>query len=390
MLLLGALAAAVGCSGTRPAESVLPTDSSIVVDTSGDSSSTDGTGPVSLRLVLVAGGLESPVYLTSPADDARLFVVELAGRIRVIRDGRLLDAPFLDLRGNVSTGDERGMLSMAFHPSYASNGFFYTYYTDRDGDIRVERYTVSSNPDIADAASVHRILTIEHSRFSNHNGGLVRFGPDGMLYLGVGDGGGAGDPDGRAQNRADILGKVLRIDVNSGDPYGIPSGNPFPERGEVWNYGLRNPWRFAFDQGLLYIADVGQDEYEEISVVPASKPGFNLGWNIMEGRHCSGGGESCNQAGLTAPVIEYTHADGCSITGGAVYRGAIREIRGHYFYSDYCAGWLKSFRYVNGQATDQRTWNVENVGLIPSFGEDAARELYLLAASGSIYRIQKQ
>ena len=246
-----------------------------------------------------------------------------------------------------------------------------------------------------------RILTITHRAFSNHNGGLVAFGPDGFLYIGIGDGGVGGDPLGNGQNLNALLGKLLRIDVrnaSASQPYAIPSLNPFVGQanrlGEIWAYGLRNPWRYAFDAatGFLYIADVGQDRIEEVNVAAAATAGLNYGWNITEGSLCYPG-DPCNKQGLTPPVLEYAHdaSGGCSITGGRVYRGsAIPELRGRYFYSDYCSGWLRSFVYSNSAATEQIDWNIVNAGQIFSFGEDAQKELYLLASTGSVYKIVRQ
>jgi glucose/arabinose dehydrogenase len=362
-------------------------------------SSDSGTGPsplpgdFTIQLIEVASGLSSPLYLTSPANDSRLFVVEQAGRIRIIKNGQVLAQPFLDIVSRVSSGGERGLLSVAFHPSYAANGFFYVNFTDLAGDTRVERFNVSSNPDVGDASSSKLILGVTQP-FANHNGGLNLFGPDGMLYIGLGDGGSSGDPQGNGQRTNTLLGKILRIDVDNGDPYSIPSGNPFANqsgaRPEIWAYGLRNPWRFSFDRtaGLLFVADVGQGSLEEIDVVPTTRAGVNYGWNIMEGSSCFGSG-SCSTAGLEPPVIEYNHSGGaCSVTGGYAYRGsAIPELAGHYFYSDYCAGFLRSFLYSNGAATDQRTWDVGTIGSVTSFGEDAAGEMYIVVQQGRVYRI---
>jgi glucose/arabinose dehydrogenase len=362
-------------------------------------SSDSGTGPsplpgdFTIQLIEVASGLSSPLYLTSPANDSRLFVVEQAGRIRIIKNGQVLAQPFLDIVSRVSSGGERGLLSVAFHPSYAANGFFYVNFTDLAGDTRVERFNVSSNPDVGDASSSKLILGVTQP-FANHNGGLNLFGPDGMLYIGLGDGGSGGDPQGNGQRTNTLLGKILRIDVDNGDPYSIPSGNPFANqsgaRPEIWAFGLRNPWRFSFDRtaGLLFVADVGQGSLEEIDVVPTTRAGVNYGWNIMEGSSCFGSG-SCSTAGLEPPVIEYNHSGGaCSVTGGYAYRGsAIPELAGHYFYSDYCAGFLRSFLYSNGAATDQRTWDVGTIGSVTSFGEDAAGEMYIVVQQGRVYRI---
>ena len=347
---------------------------------------------VSLTLQEVASGLNGPVYATSPSSDARLFIVEQPGRIRIVQGGSLLATPFLDITSRVGTGGERGMLSVAFHPQYAANGFFYVYFTGTDGAIRVERFTVSANANAANAASAKVILTVPHPR-SNHNGGLAMFGPDGMLYLGLGDGGGGGDPDLNGQNVNSLLGKLLRIDVNSGDPYGIPSGNPFATRTdarrEIWAYGLRNPWRFAFDRsaGNLYVADVGQNALEEVNVVASTRAGVNYGWNITEGSSCYNAG-SCNRNGLELPVLEYGHGNNqCSVTGGFVYRGtAIPQLAGTYFYADYCAGWVKSFTY-NGSASDQRDWNFGSIGNVTSFGEDSSGEIYITSSNGRVYKI---
>jgi glucose/arabinose dehydrogenase len=351
-------------------------------------------GPeVVLGVQEVATGLSSPLYLTSPPGDARLFVVEQPGRIRIIKNGQLLPTPFLDITSRVSSGGERGLLSVAFHPAYAANGFFYVNFTDLQGNTRVERFIVSGNPDVANASSSKLILAVTQP-FANHNGGLNVFGPDGLLYIGLGDGGGAGDPQHNGQNLNTLLGKILRIDVDNGDPYSIPFTNPFVARagarGEIWAYGLRNPWRFAFDRlgGLLYVADVGQDRFEEVDVVVSTRGGVNYGWNIMEGQACFGA-SSCSQADLEVPPLVYDHSAGaCSITGGYAYRGsAIPEITGHYFYSDYCAGFLKSFRYQNGQALEQKTWSVGALGNVTSFGEDSAGELYMTSTNGKVYKI---
>ncbi len=363
-------------------------------------SSTDSTRPTeipasfALAVQRIATGLSIPVYLTSPPGDARLFVVELGGKIKIVENGALLATPFLDISARISTGGERGLLSVAFHPSYKTNGFFFVYFTATNGDIRIERYSVSANPDVANAGSSKLIITAPHSSASNHNGGLAMFGPDGKLYLGLGDGGGGGDPFGNSQNKATPLASILRIDVDNGDPYSIPAGNPYigvsGAKQEIWAIGLRNPWRYAFDRttGLLYIADVGQDKFEEVDVVPATQAGVNYGWNVMEGLSCYNA-TTCNQTGFQPPVFDYSHSDGsCSITGGLVYRGsALPQIAGHYFYSDYCLGFLKSFRYANGAVADARTWSVGSLGNVTSFGEDAAGELYVTSSNGSVYKL---
>ncbi len=371
-----------------------------VTDPAGATASASTTATISaaaptIGVQPIVSGLSNPLFLTAPASDSRLFIVEKPGRIRIVENGSLLQAPFLDLAGQVSTGFEQGLLGLVFHPSYASNGFFYVYYTAPNGDIRVERYTRSgANPNLANAASAHLIITVPHSSETNHNGGMLAFGTDGKLYIGTGDGGGGGEPDGNGQNRDVLLGKLLRIDVDGGDPYAIPLDNPFVGRAgrdEIWALGLRNPWRWAFDRvaGLLYVADVGQGAWEEVNVVPAATGSLNYGWDVMEGLHCHEPLSGCNQTGLTLPVLEYGHTGGaCSITGGFVYRGAaIPSLQGTYFYADYCAGWVRSFRYANGAATDQKDWDFGDLDNILSFGEDAAGELYILSSNGTVYRI---
>lgn len=345
-----------------------------------------------LALETVASGLDQPLYLTAPAGDPRLFVVEQPGRIKIVKDGRLLPAPFLDLTDRVRSGGERGLLSVAFHPRYGENGFLYVDYTDLRGNTRVERYTVSRDPDRADPASARLVIAIDQP-FANHNGGLVMFGPDGMLYVGMGDGGSGGDPYGNGQNRGTLLGKLLRLDVDRATPYAVPADNPFAAgrdgRGEIWAWGLRNPWRYCFDpaSGLIYIADVGQNRWEEIDVQPAARGGLDYGWNVLEGSHCYRASD-CDRTGRVAPVLEYGHDQGCSVTGGFVYRGRrIPSIAGRYFYADYCRGWIRSFKYERGVVTEQRVWPDLAPGQVTSFGQDAAGELYVCAQGGTVYRL---
>ena len=355
-----------------------------------------GTVPVGLQEV--ASGLSFPLYLTAPVGDpSRLFIVEKGGAIRVIKDGALLPTPFLDLTAKVSTGGEQGLLGLAFDPEYATNGRFVVHYTDVNGNTVVSLFRVAAgDADRADPASETVVLTAEQP-FSNHNGGQILFGPDGMLYIGLGDGGSEGDPGGRGQSLADLLGSILRVDVRSGTGYTVPPDNPFVGQAgaspEIWNYGLRNPWRFTFDPatGDLYIADVGQNAWEEVDVVRAAEGagrGANFGWNVTEGRHCYVNA-GCDQSGFTLPVLEYGHGEGCSITGGFVYRGAaIPDLQGHYFYADYCRGWVRSFRLQDGQAVELQQWpTLAPGGTIPSFGQDAAGELYVLTAEGRVFRI---
>lgn len=362
---------------------------------------TTPTPPATFALALqtVASGMDQPVYLTAPTGDARLFIVERPGRVRILANGAVLAQPFVDISGKTTVSGERGLLSVAFDPNYAQNGRFYLYYTDTTGDIAIDRMTVSSDANTANPASAVRLLTIPHPGFSNHNGGQLAFGPDGYLYLGTGDGGGAGDPAGNAQNLNVLLGKMLRLDV-SGAAYTIPPDNPYVgqagRRGEIWASGLRNPWRFAFDrtERLLYIADVGQGEREEVDIAAVAQAGNNYGWRTMEGTACYNAA-ACDKSGLFIPQFEYQHGandvNGCSITGGYVYRGAaLPELAGQYLYSDYCKGFLKSFTYRNGVAGAVTTWEVGNIGNVVSFGEDAAGELYMLSSNGRVYRITRK
>ncbi|HEY6059773.1 MAG TPA: PQQ-dependent sugar dehydrogenase [Gemmatimonadales bacterium] len=363
--------------------------------TSGGPGPRPGPGPGdSAALQLVSSDFAAPVFVTAPPGDTnRLFVVEQGGTIRVLHHDSLRVTPFLDVSGHIVSGGEQGLLSLAFHPSYAQNGRFFVYFTDKHGDTRVVRYQVSADPDIADSTSGDTILAAPQP-FSNHNGGLLLFGPDGKLYVGLGDGGSGGDPLGNGQNLGTVLGKILRLDVDIAAPY-IPADNPFVRtagaRGEIWLYGLRNPWRFSFDRATadLYVADVGQSAWEEVDVLPSGGPGGqNLGWNVMEGNHCYAA-SSCDRTGLLPPVAEYTHSDGCSVTGGYVYRGTrVLALQGVYLYGDFCSGWVRSFRYANGLATEPREWPALAVsGGLSSFGEDPRGDVYLTTLSGSLYRI---
>ena len=359
--------------------------------------------PGGYAAVLVAQGLSDPVALVAPpGDTTRLFVVEKTGRVRILRGGALLPRPFLDLSGRVSRGSEQGLLDLEFHPSYASNRRFFVHYTDVSGDTRVVELQASDDPD--SAAAAERVILSVDQPYSNHNGGELAFGPDGKLYIGLGDGGSGGDPQGNGQNLGALLGKILRIDVDAGTPYGIPADNPFVSRagarGEIWSYGLRNPWRFSFDAetGAMWIGDVGQNAWEEIDVEPAGQGGRNYGWNRMEGSSCYPPGSSCNQTGLSLPVAEYGHGDGCSVTGGFVYRGPdLPELRGAYFYGDYCTGLVRSLRWVNGGATDPRDWTATlrtrgggPMAGLSSFGVDGRGELYLVLLTGEIYRLGRR
>jgi glucose/arabinose dehydrogenase len=387
------LSGTLNWSASVPVQSgIVTADSTAVVNISYSSS----TVALALREVASVNGA---VFLAAPAGDTRQFIVERSGRIFVLQDGVLLATPFLDIRNRVAASGEGGLLSMAFHPRYASNGWFFIYYTDAANQIVVERHSTSSgNRNLAEASAVLEIIRIPHPGATNHYGGLVSFGPDGYLYLATGDGGGAGDPQGNAQNPNSLLGKMLRLDVadaRGAQPYLVPPSNPFVgqsgRRAEIWALGLRNPWRYAFDGERLYIADVGQAKREEVDIVAASQAGLNYGWNTMEGTLCYNAA-ICNTNGLTLPAFEYDHGsnniNGCSITGGFVYRGkAIPELAGRYFYSDYCGAYLKSFLYKDNRAGEQTSWSIPNIGAVQSFGQDGDGELYLIASSGKLYRI---
>jgi hypothetical protein len=351
-----------------------------------------------IALRQITSGLAFPLYLTAPPDDvSRLFVVEKGGRIRVIRNDSLLATPFLDLTGKVSTGGEQGLLGLAFHPAYAQNRVFVVNYTNPQGDTRISTFRAGPDPEVADASSEQVVLAVDQP-FANHNGGMLAFGPDDRLYIGLGDGGSGGDPQGNGQNRNVLLGKILRLAIDNDGNASVPADNPFVgqagARPEVWSYGLRNPWRFSFDRatGDLYIGDVGQNELEEINASTDAAQfgrGANFGWNIVEGTECFSPASGCDRAGLSSPVLVYGHEQGCSVTGGYVYRGsAIPSLAGHYFYADYCAGWVRSFRLTGPAPADEREWTaLRPGGQIPSFGEDARGELYIISASGTVHRI---
>src|SRR5262245_30355391 len=376
----------------------------------GDGGSPDGlVGGLRLQQVGTALGLNFPLFLTAaPGDAARLFVVEKEGVIKIIdvASQQTLPAPFLDLTGQVSTADEQGLLGLAFHPNYSVNGFFYVNLINLSGDTEIRRYQVSSDPNVADPASVQVVLAVDQPDGStNHKGGWLGFGRDGLLYAALGDGGGSGDPNGSGQNLDSPLGKILRLNVDADDfpadgarNYGVPPTNPFagatPGLDEIWSYGLRNPWRPSFDRatGDLYIADVGESQREEVNVATAASGGgggVNYGWNTTEGSLCFQPSAGCNMGGLTLPILEYDHTQGCSITGGYVHRGAaIPALRGTYFYGDFCSGFVRSFRFANGAASEQNDWAaLRPTGGITSFGEDAAGELYIVTAAGGVFRI---
>lgn len=347
-----------------------------------------------IHLDEITDGIEHPVLATHAGDNSgRLFIVEQSGKIRILSNGELLATPFLDITDRILCCGESGLLGLAFPPSYGVNKFhFYVNYTDTTGNTIVSRFALLSTNQ-ADPDSEEILLEIEQP-FKNHNGGHLAFGPDGMLYIGVGDGGSGGDPLGSGQNLNSLLGKMLRIDVESNDtPYAIPADNPFVGlqnvRPEIWSYGLRNPWRFSFDRfnGDLYIGDVGQDSIEEVNVQDkSSKGGENYGWDIMEGIHCFAD-SNCDRNGLTLPKLEYSHNEGaCSVTGGYVYRGAtFPALQGIYFFGDFCSGQLGGLRRTD--TGWESTVLLETSHSITSFGEDQSGNLYLMASGGVLYQI---
>ena len=357
----------------------------------------DGTEPVGLQLV--ASGLSFPLYLTAPEGDARLFVVEKGGTIRIVKDGSLLPIPFLDISSQVSTGREQGLLGLAFHPQYPTNGRFVVHYTDPAGDTRVSGFRVSPDPDVADAASEVAILA-EDQPFSNHNGGQVLFGPDGYLYIMLGDGGSADDPGGRGQSLADLLGSILRVEPLEGGGYAVPADNPFVStagaRPEIWSYGLRNPWRIAFDAatGDLYIADVGQSRWEEVDVSPSADGagrGLNFGWSVMEGPDCFLP-SNCDTLGknLRAPIAHYDHGVGSAVISGAVYRGTrLPELQGLFVYGDFRGGlWSVYYDGVNPPIVSDLVPNAPNIIAI-GIGNPTKSDMYFSLLNGSIMRLAR-
>lgn len=349
----------------------------------------------------VADGFDNPVFITHAGDGTkRLFVVEQTGLIWIIANDEVLPTPFLDVsrllspdvfRGGYS---ERGLLGLAFHPNYAENGTFFIHHTDVNGDTNVARYRVSrDNPNRADAESRALVLFVDQP-YADHNGGMIAFGPDGYLYIGMGDGGSPDDPHEYGQNTTVLLGKLLRIDVNA-DTYTVPQTNPFVGQDdyapEIWAYGLRNPWRFSFDRltGDLYIGDVGQWDWEEVNYQPADfAGGANYGWSAYQGMHEYLGRQAVSE--VTMPFTEYAHSEGCSVTGGYVYRGtALPELVGAYFFGDYCSGriWVS---YPDGAGAWQTALYFEDAFVISSFGEDEDGELYMVDYKGVIYRLQRR
>jgi glucose/arabinose dehydrogenase len=390
VLIAGALAA--GCAGSDDTALSAP-----VADANMPGAA-EQQAPGAVKLALVRGGLGDALLVThAPGESGRLYVVLQSGRVLVLQGRRVLPAPFLDLSSRISSGGEQGLLGLAFHPGYARNGRFFVNYTDTRGDTRVVEYRRGADGR-ARPGSARVLLTIDQPA-ANHNGGHLAFGPDGHLYIATGDGGGGGDPQRAGQRLNTLLGKLLRIDVDrrpGGRPYAIPAGNPFRaagQRREIYAYGLRNPWRFSFDRatGDLWIGDVGQGEREEINFRPARRAaGTNFGWNAFEGSARYPGGGPVTGRAPVAPVSEYTHSsgDGCSVTGGYVYRGAaVPALRGRYVYADFCTGKVWSMR-AGPRPGDVREITAglgRSLSSVTSFGEGPAGELYVIG-SGSLYR----
>ncbi|GJL64426.1 MAG: glucose dehydrogenase [Nitrospirales bacterium] len=345
------------------------------------------TAPFALT-PLISDQLQKPIYLTHTRERSdRLIVVEQDGRILIVEKGRLFPKPFLDISSKVSTGGERGLLGLAFHPNYSKNGRLFINYTRKEDQATViaEYHRDAANPEQAEMKE--RILLVIPQPYGNHNGGMVAFGPDGYLYIGMGDGGAGGDPENRAQNSNELLGKILRIDIDQDDPYGIPADNPYIKNGgrpEIYAIGFRNPWRFSFDQqtGELWAGEVGQNSWEEITKV---NKGENHGWRLMEGLHCFQPKQGCqNTKPLTLPELNYPNGDGgrCSVTGGYVYRGkSIPSLQGTYLFADFCSGEI--FGYANKSHQVILDTDLQ----ISSFGEDASGELYILGYAGSVHKL---
>jgi glucose/arabinose dehydrogenase len=368
-----------------------------------------GSGnPSALRLQPVGAnlGLNAPLFATAPpGDTSRLFVIEKNGVIKIIdmATQQVRSTPFLDLTGQINTTDQEGLLGLAFHPNYGVNGFFYVNVSNLNGDTEIRRYKVSSDPNVADPSSMLLVKLIgQPNGVFEHKAGWLGFGRDGFLYGTLGDGGKPADADGNGQNINVLLGKVIRLDVDSASPF-IPADNPFmgiPGADEIWALGLRNPFRVSFDRqtGDFYLPDVGESRLEEVNVATFASGGgrgLNYGWNTMEGSLCFNPMVNCSMTGLTLPIFEYVHDSShpeCagSITGGYVYRGsAMPNLQGVYFFADFCAGFVRSFRFVDGAVTEQMEWAALTLPReqITSFGEDAAGELYLMTLDGGLFHI---
>ena len=385
LALVALVALAAACAGEEPDRAAPPTISAPLETEPAPAETTTEAEPLRLRLERVASGLAAPLHLASTASEpGRLYVVEQEGRIRVVEDERLLPEPFLDIADLVRSGGEQGLLSLAFHPEYERNGLFYVDYTDVNGDTRVVEYEARAEG----SPAKRRELLFVDQPYANHNGGQLAFGPDGLLYVGMGDGGAGGDPENRAQDLGSRLGKLLTLDVD--------------DRSADWRiagYGLRNPWRFSFDRetGDLWIGDVGQNEWEEIDHTPRESPGLeNYGWDVFEGRHLYEDKEPNSRGHLVEPIAEYArpsgayHPEGCSVTGGFVYRGeAIPAAQGLYFYGDFCSGRVWSLEPRDGRRPRVERQPFE-VPSLSSFGEDVAGELYLVSLRGRIFRLTER
>lgn len=378
----------------EPSTTAVPSSTTTTVAPTTTTTTTTTLAPLQgLALEPIASGLAQPTVVAAPPDDARLFVAERTGEVRLVDPtSGLVEEPFLDLSGLVtSTGIEQGLLGLTFHPDFGSTGRLFAYFVDIDGRRRLSEFQAQGPG--ADPGSERVLFSFAQPPGSldiRHYGGMLLFGPDGHLWVSLGDG---ADARGQGQDPNTVFGTILRLDVDSADPYGIPSDNPFADGGgapEVWAYGLRNPWRFTIDppEGLVYIADVGQETWEEVNVVPLAGAGANLGWPDSEGNHCFLDSD-CDLGAFTTPVLEYGHDEGCSITGGHVYRGeAIPELDGHYFYADWCRGWVRSFRYEEGEAVDLTDWSDElQPGQVNAFGVDASGELNIATYEGDVFRV---
>jgi glucose/arabinose dehydrogenase len=396
--IVASLVLMVACSDSEPSP---PVDEGIR-STPSPTEETEGVAAPSaprlkrLRIDLkeVASGFEAPLFVTHAGDGSRtLFVIEQVGRIRIVAGGRPAPQPFLDISDRITSGGEQGLLGLAFHPDYSDNGLFFVNYTDEAGDTIVSRFERASATE-ADPSSETILFRIGQP-YPNHNGGALAFGPDGYLYIATGDGGSGGDPQGNGQSLDTLLGKMLRIDVDGGSgerAYSIPEDNPFigeaNAREEIWAYGMRNPWRFSFDRTGIWIADVGQDELEEVNRMPVDEGGLNYGWNVMEGDACYEPPSGCRAQGLVLPIATYSHDLGCSVTGGHVYRGSkFPEMVGAYLFGDYCSGAIWGLR--SGGRSPQEPVPLMSTGRsISSFGVTRGGELLLTdIAAGDVLRV---
>ena len=416
LAIVAAIAVACGTSGPTPtpvatssaaapgsvAPSVGATPGSSVTGSAAPSASAvarfDPAG-LTVSLETVADGLQAPLAVTSAGDGSgRIFVVQQGGQVRIVRDGALVAKPFLDIAARITSGGERGLLGLAFHPNFPTDPRLFVDYTDAKGDTQVSSFTVDpATPDAADPKSEVKILHVAQP-YANHNGGAVAFGPDGFLYVSLGDGGSGGDPQDNGQSLKTMLGKILRIDIDhqaAGKPYAIPPDNPFAATAdalpEIFLYGLRNPWRMSFDRttGDLWIGDVGQNAWEEVDVARAGTSGQNYGWNTMEANHCFQPSSDCIRKGLTLPVVEYSHDAGCTVIGGNVYRGTAQAaLSGGYVFGDYCSGTLWAID-PSGDDLREPTAVLESSISLSSFGEDEAGELYATDLSGGTLLLLK-